>query len=116
MMSGEAAVAASRAGSSAHPMRTDLARLTRLAGPVVAARLGIMTMGLTDTIVTGRYSAEQLGFLALGWAATSSVLGSAMGLLSGVQIMASRAVGEGQPHLAGAALRRGLVYAFWVGI
>jgi len=115
-MSGEAAAAAAPVQPSAHPIRTDFSRLARLAGPVVISRLGIMTMGLTDTIVTGRYSAEQLGFLALGWAATSCVLGSAMGLLSGVQIMASRAVGEGKPRLAGAALRRGLVYAFWVGI
>jgi MATE family multidrug resistance protein len=83
---------------------------------VVASRLGIMTMGLTDTIVVGRYSAEQLGFLALGWAGTSAVLGSAMGLLSGVQVMASRAMGEGEPLGAGAALRRGLVYGLWVGV
>ena len=114
-MSGEAALAASRAGPSAHPIRTDLARLTRLAGPVVAARLGVMTMGLTDTIVTGRYSAEQLGYLALGWAGASTVLGAAMGLLSGVQVMTSRATGEGRSDLTGAVLRRGLVYGLWVG-
>ena len=114
-MSGEAA-AASRSEPSAHPIRLDFVRLARLAGPVVISRLGIMTMGLTDTIVTGRYSAEQLSFLALGWAATSGVLGSAIGLLSGVQVMASRAVGAGAPQLAGAALRRGLVYSLWVGI
>jgi MATE family multidrug resistance protein len=114
-MSGEAAVAASRAASSAHPIRADLTRLTRLAGPVVASRLGVMTMGLTDTIVTGRYSAEQLGYLALGWAGASTVLGASMGLLSGVQVMASRAIGEGRPDLTGAVLRRGLVYGLWVG-
>jgi multidrug resistance protein, MATE family len=114
-MSGEAALAASRVGPSAHPIRTDLARLTRLAGPVVASRLGVMTMGLTDTIVTGRYSAEQLGYLALGWAGASTVLGAAMGLLSGVQVMTSRATGEGRPDLTGAVLRRGLVYGLWVG-
>jgi MATE family multidrug resistance protein len=39
-----------------------------------------------------------------------------MGLLSGVQVMASRAIGEGRPDLTGAVLRRGLVYAFWVGL
>src|SRR5580693_2334760 len=107
-MSGEAAAAAS--GVDAHPIRTDLSRLARLAGPVVAARVGIMTMGMTDTIVVGRFSAEQLGFMALGWAATSPVLGSSLGLLSGIQVMASRAIGEGKPAQAGAALRRGLVY------
>src|SRR5580698_3678751 len=114
-MSGEAAVAASPAASSMHPIRTDLARLTRLAGPVVVSRLGVMTMGLTDTIVVGRHSAEQLGFLALGWAGASTVLGAAMGLLSGVQVMTSRAIGEGRSDLTGAVLRRGLVYGLWVG-
>src|SRR5215470_9944661 len=115
-MSGEAAAAAPASGAAAHPMRRDLGELARLAGPVVVSRLGIMTMGLTDNIVVGRYSAEQLGYLALGWAGTSAVLGSAMGLLSGVQVMASRALGEAEPARAGAALRRGLVYGFWVGL
>jgi MATE family multidrug resistance protein len=115
-MSGEAAVAAAREAPSPHPIRADLGRLGRLAGPVVVSRLGIMAMGLTDTVVTGRYSAEQLGFLALAWAGTGAVLGAAMGLLSGVQVMASRALGEGKPDLTGAVLRRGLVYAFWVGL
>jgi MATE family multidrug resistance protein len=113
-MSGEAALAASRL--RAHPYRFDLARLTRLAGPVVAARLGIMVMGLTDTIVVGRNSAEQLGYMALAWAAASSVLSSALGLLSGVQVMTSRAIGEGRPEGAGAALRRGVVYGLWIGV
>src|SRR5579863_8803407 len=116
VMSGEAAAAASRLEAGAHPIRTDLTRLARLAGPVVVARLGVMTMGLTDTIVVGRYSAEQLGYLALGWAGTSAVLGSAMGLLSGIQVMASRALGEGDQAAAGAALRRGLTYSIWIGL
>jgi MATE family multidrug resistance protein len=115
-MSGEAATAAAGSGVVAHPIRDDLRRLARLAGPVVVARLGIMTMGLTDTVVVGRFSAEELGYMALGWAGTSAVLGSAMGLLSGVQVMTSRAVGAGEPHKAGAVLRRGLVYGLWVGI
>jgi MATE family multidrug resistance protein len=115
-MSGEAATAASRLEAPPHPYRSDLARLTRLAGPVVAARLGIMVMGLTDTIVVGRHSAEQLGFMALAWAAASSVLSSALGLLSGVQVMTSRALGEGRPAGAGAALRRGVVYGLWIGV
>ena len=115
-MSGEAAVAASRSALPTPTIRTDLTRLAKLAGPVIVARLGVMAMGLTDAIVVGRYSAEQLGFLALGWAGASTVLGAAMGLLSGVQVMASRATGEGRPDLTGAILRRGLVYGFWVGV
>lgn len=115
-MSGEAAAAASLARSPPHPIRDDLSRLGRLAGPVVVSRLCVMAMGLTDTVVVGRHSAVELGYMALGWAGTSAILGSAMGLLSGVQVMASRATGEGDPAAAGAALRRGLAYSIWIGL
>ena len=96
--------------------REELGQLARLAGPVVLARLGIMGMGLTDAIVVGRYSAEQLGFHALGWAPTAVVVTMVVGLLSGIQVMTARAIGEGRPHEAGAVLRRGLVYALWIGL
>jgi MATE family multidrug resistance protein len=88
----------------------------KLAGPVAAARLGIMTMGLTDAIVVGRYSATQLGYHALAWAPASVAVTMAVGLMAGVQVMTARAVGAGQRELAGAVLRRGLVYSFWVGL
>ena len=93
-----------------------LGDLLRLAWPVIFARLGIMAMGLTDAVVVGRYSADQLAFHALGWAPTSVVLATAVGLLSGVQVMAARFMGEGRPRQAGAVLRRGVVYAVWIGL
>ena len=115
-MTGETLAATSRAGGAAHPVRDDLIELLKLAGPLVPARLGIMLMGFTDAVVVGRYSAVQLGYHALGWAVTSVVMGSSLGLLSGVQVMASRAIGEGNLKEAGAALRRGLNYALWIGL
>jgi MATE family multidrug resistance protein len=42
--------------------RTATKDLLRLAWPVILARLGIMTMGLTDVIVVGNYSARELAF------------------------------------------------------
>jgi MATE family multidrug resistance protein len=114
-MSGEAAAAASPARSPPHPIRDDVGRLARLAGPAVLANLGVMTMGLTDTVVVGRHAAVELGYMALAWAATSTFLGPAMGLLSGVQVMTSRATGAGDLAGAGAVLRRGLVYSLWIG-
>jgi MATE family multidrug resistance protein len=110
------AAAAAPGGWSGEAIREDLRRLLRLAAPVVTSRLAIMTMGLTDAIVVGRYSAEQLGFHALGWAPTVVVLMVAIGLLQGVQVMTARAIGEGRRHLAGSVLRRGLVYALWIGL
>lgn len=93
-----------------------LSELLRLAGPVIMARLGVMTMGLTDSIVVGRFSATQLGYHALGWAPTAAILVGAMGLLQGVQVMTSRYIGEGRRHDTGAVFRRGVVYAFWIGL
>ena len=60
-----------------------LSELLTLAWPVMLARLGIMAMGLTDTIVVGRFSAAQLSFHALGWAPTAVMLTTSVGLLSG---------------------------------
>ena len=103
------------------PSRDDHAPITlptllRLAGPVMASRLGIMAMGLVDTVCVGRYSATELGYHALGWAPTGVVLVTAIGLLGGVQVVSSQLIGEGRAGETGAVLRRGLVYAFWLGI
>ena len=81
-----------------------LGELLRLAWPTVLARLGIMAMGLTDAIVVGHYSSTELGFHALGWAPTATVLTAAVGLLTGVQVMTARAIGEGRADCASRAL------------
>ena len=98
------------------PVRSDLAQLLKLSGPVVLSRLGIMTMGLTDAVVVGHYSARELGYHALAWAPTSVVLTMAIGLLTGVQVMTARAIGEGRRERTGAVLRRGLSYSLWIGL
>lgn len=93
----------------------DLTELLTLAWPVVISRVGFMTMGLVDTLVVARHSTEQLGFHALAWAISGVVLTTGLGLLSGVQVMTARHRGEGRPEATGGVLRRGAVYAFWVG-
>lgn len=110
-----AAGAPALADARRRPVRTELAALLTLSGPVVLSRLGVMGMGLTDALVVGRYSAAQLGYHALGWAPTSVIVTMVIGLLSGVQVMAARALGEGRPREAGAVLRRGLAYSLAIG-
>ncbi|WP_091742799.1 MATE family efflux transporter [Phenylobacterium immobile] len=95
---------------------TELNALVRLAWPVIVARLGIMAMGLTDAVVVGRYSARELGYHALGWAATSVVVTAVIGLLVGAQVMAARALGRGDRRETGAVLRRAVVYAVLIGV
>ena len=111
-----AAPAPTGSGGRYSLFRTDLFTLLSLSGPVVMSRLGIMAMGLCDAIVVGRYSAQELGFHALAWAPTSVVLTMVIGLLTGVQVMTARRIGEGRRDLTGVVLRRGLVYGFWISV
>lgn len=94
----------------------DLLELLRLAWPVVMARLGIMTMGLIDAVVVGRYSAQELAFHSLGWAPQGVMVTTAVGLLLGVQVMTARLVGAGRGREVGQVLRRGLVYSLQIGV
>ncbi|MDI7774251.1 MATE family efflux transporter [Asticcacaulis sp. EMRT-3] len=96
--------------------RAAFAALFRLSWPVVAARVGIMLMALLDTIVVGRYSTAQLGFLmqaqALHWVPALT----GMGLLMGVQVKTAHFLGSNEPHRIGAVVRRGLGYALILGV
>lgn len=96
--------------------RAAARELLTLAWPVVLARIGIMTMGLTDAIVVGNYASRELALHSLAWAPTSVVVTTAVGLLLGVQVMTARLLGEGRSGEAGAVLRRGLVYAAQIGV
>jgi MATE family multidrug resistance protein len=90
--------------------------LLTLATPVVASRLGIMAMGLVDAVVVGQYSSTELGYQALGWAPTGVVITTSVGLMGGIQVMTSQAIGEGRAADTGAILRRGVAYSFWIGL
>lgn len=103
-------------GREVNVVRAETAELWKLSWPVVLSRLGIMVMGLSDAIVVGRFSATQLGYHALAWAPTSVVVTMAVGLLTGVQVMTARRIGQGHRELTGAVLRRGLAYSFWIGM
>lgn len=96
--------------------RRDLKELLRLSGPAVASRMSGMVMGLTDTVVVGRHSATELGYMALAWAPSGLILVTSMGLLNGIPVMAAQKVGEGKSHAVGAVLRRGALYAAQLGL
>jgi MATE family multidrug resistance protein len=82
--------------------------LLAIAGPVALARLGIMGMGVVDTILVGQFAPHELAFLALGWAPTAIFVVGGIGLLTGVQVLAARVIGEGRPEAAGTVWRRGV--------
>lgn len=98
------------------PSRTAIRELLHLAWPVVLARIGIMTMGLTDVIVVGNYSSRELAFSSLALAPTAIIVTTAVGLMMGVQVMTARLLGEGRRPEVGGVLRRGVVYALQLGL
>jgi len=97
-------------------VRQLLSRLIKLALPVTLARLGIMCMGLCDAVVVGRMAPEELPHQALGWAPTSVMLVTSIGLLAGVQVLGARAFGARTLEEAGGALQRGLVVSVLSGL
>lgn len=99
--------------TASRPYAVDL---LRLAGPVALARLGIIGMAIADVVVVGQLAPTELPHQALGWAPTAVFLVSAIGLLQGVQVLAARSLGEGNPRGAGVVLRRGLVLALIAGL
>lgn len=66
-------------------------------------------MGVVDVMVVGQIVPSQLPHQALGWAPIGVLLVTGIGLLTGVQVLAARALGAGTPAEAGGAWRRGLV-------
>ena len=64
-----------------------------LAWPVVAAELGWMSMGIVDTMMVGRVSAEAIGAVSIGSVLFFSVAIFGMGLLLGLDTVVSQAFG-----------------------
>jgi MATE family multidrug resistance protein len=96
--------------------RSTLRDLLNLAWPVVLARIGIMTMGLTDVIVVGNYSGIELAYSSLALAPTAIIVTTAVGLMMGVQVLTAQYLGEGRRAEVGGVLRRGVVYSLQIGI
>lgn len=95
--------------------RALITALLAIAGPVALARLGIMGMGVVDTILVGQFASHELAYLALGWAPTAIFVVGGIGLLTGVQVLAARVIGEGRPEAAGTVWRRGIALSFGFG-
>ena len=98
--------------ASAHPVLTTRAEtrlLLALAWPVVLTSLNWTLLQVTDVMVVGLVSTEEVA--ALGASRALGFVGIVTGLswLSGVLVMAARADGAGDLPRTGAVLREGLL-------
>lgn len=93
------------------PTRRELANLLRLAVPVVVVQVGLMLMGVVDSIMVGHLSAPALASVALGNMYFMGLAIFGMGVLMALDPLVAQAVGaEDHPAIA-RALQRGLLLA-----
>jgi len=92
-------------------LREDLKTLFATAAPVVFVQLGLMAMGVVDTILVGQVSADALAAVALGnmYFMTTGMLG--MGVLFALDTVVSQAVGAKDDRGVARGVQRGLVLA-----
>jgi multidrug resistance protein, MATE family len=91
--------------------RQTLADLLRLAVPVATVQVGLMVMGVVDTIMVGRVSATALAAVALGNLYFISIAVFGIGVLMALDPVIAQGVGA-RDHVAVArGLQRGLVVA-----
>ncbi len=98
------------------PNRTELRALLTLAAPMVLIQVGIMLMGVVDTLMIGHYSAQGLAAVAIGnlYFFVIAVLGQ--GILMSLDPIVSQAVGAGDEAAIGRALQRGVVVALLLAV
>ena len=89
--------------------RAELRAMIRLAVPIVAVQLGQMLMGVVDTIMVGRVSAEAIAAVALGnlYFFGAAIFG--MGALMALDPVVAQAVGAGDTVAVARGVQRGLV-------
>lgn len=97
------------------PTRADVRALVRMAIPVVTTQVGIMLMGVVDTIVVGHVSARELAAASLGnlYFFGLSVFG--FGTLWAIDPIVSQAMGAKDHEAAALGMQRGLVMAVILG-
>jgi MATE family multidrug resistance protein len=92
-------------------LRDELSAAFRLAVPVAAVQLGMMLMGVVDTMMLGHLSANALAAGALGHIVTICLLMLGYGILSALDPLVSQAYGARDARAVGDHLQRGLVMA-----
>ena len=93
----------------ARPTAADLRETVRLALPVIVVQVGLMLMGVVDTIMVGRVSAAALASVAVGNLYFFVVTIFGMGVLLALDPIVAQAVGAGDAGAVRRAVQRGLV-------
>src|SRR5215216_4979215 len=93
------------------PRRAELRPMLRLALPVIFVQVGMMAMGVVDTIMVGHISAQALAAVALGNLYFFSLAVFGMGTLMVLDPVVAQAVGAKDVPAVARALQRGVLLA-----
>jgi MATE family multidrug resistance protein len=85
--------------------------MLRLAIPVVIVQVGMMAMGVVDTVMVGHISAQALAAVALGNLYFFTLAVFALGTLMVLDPVVAQAVGAGDLPAVGRAVQRGVIIA-----
>lgn len=97
-------------------LRHELWQVSRLSLPVVLTQLGMMTMGVVDTLMVGRLGVAELAASALANTWQWSWLSLGFGIVLGIDPLISQAHGRGDGPSTALALQRGIVLALAVSV
>lgn len=93
------------------PLKRELAAVVRLALPVAGGQIGLMLMGVVDTVMLGHYSAQALAGSAVGHITTGVLLMFGYGVLTALDPLVAQAHGAGDRAAVAGHFARGAVLA-----
>ncbi len=96
------------------PTRAELREMLGIAAPVVFVQVGLQLMGLVDTLMVGRISADALGGVALGNFYFFNIAIFGMGTLMALDPVVSQAVGAGDEGAVRRGIQRGVLLSLLV--
>jgi MATE family multidrug resistance protein len=93
------------------PARSEFRQLVTIAVPVVIVEVGLMFMGVVDTLVVGHVSAGALAAVALGNIFFYNVASISIGTVMSIDPVVSQAVGANDHSGIARAVQRGVILA-----
>jgi MATE family multidrug resistance protein len=98
------------------PSLQDIRALVRLAVPIATVQVGLMLMGVVDTMVVGHVSARELAAASLGNLYFYGLSGFGMGVVWAVDPIVSQAMGARDHEAAALGIQRGVSLGVALGL
>lgn len=108
--------AKSATSTAAMSLRKEMWETTKLAAPIVVARAGLVVLITVNTMMIGRYAADELAVYGLGITSQNILMLAGIGMSQGVMILVSQTMGAGDKSTIGGIWRAGVVQAILLGL